>query len=125
MIKKEQTILFPRKTKTDFLRIRIPAKDTYRYLGGFCTWEELLKTEGIKLTDIVDGFSWDEERAGLFSYDNTEETVDIPIIVVKRSREETDEEYLERMKQDAVLKKSKEEREKLEYLRLKAKFEEK
>lgn len=46
-----------------------------------------------------------------------------PVIVVNRPRPETDDEYFARLKKQENINKQKEESERLEYLRLKAKFE--
>lgn len=46
-----------------------------------------------------------------------------PVLVVQSLRPETDEEYFQRMKNDEAAQKAKEEEERRQYLRLKAKFE--
>lgn len=47
----------------------------------------------------------------------------VPVITITRREEESDQDYFERMKKEEQYKKQVEEKERLEYLRLKAKFE--
>lgn len=114
MISKEQLLLFPKKIIEDQLAFTIPSKKIYA--DGICTWEELLKTSDILPSDIVQGLNWREDQSD-------SEGNDIPVVVVLRQREETDEEYLKRLKEKEEFKKSIEEYELREYERLKLKYE--
>jgi hypothetical protein len=118
MISEEQLFLFPKRNIEDSLRFRIPTGLTRKSMfgDGLCSWEELLKTEGPLPTDIVTGISWDEEE---YESDSGVSFV----VVVNRTREETDEEYLRRLQQNEEMKKHYEEREFRDYQRLKAKYE--
>jgi len=118
MINEEQLFLVPKKTIQDSLRFRIPTGLTRKGLfgDGLCSWEELLNVKGPLPTDIVTGISWDEEE-----YD--EDSGISLVLVVLRSREETDEEYLKRLKNEEDLEKMREENEWNQYKRLKAKYE--
>jgi len=95
----------------------------------FCTWEELIATKGLLPDDIIDEFKYDKiiktepGFACTDDPDNYPKTYYAPSVVVVRPRLENDEEYSNRMKRNEHSKKETEEREKLEYLRLKAKFE--
>lgn len=55
--------------------------------------------------------------------DSTPTTYYVPIIIVERYEEETDEEYSTRMKRDETNRINTDKNERLEYLRLKAKYE--
>ena len=114
MISEEQLFLKPKRFFEESLRFRIPITLIKKGIFGdnYCTWEELLKIEGPLPTDFIRGISWDEEL---------EE--DIAVLVVSRNREETDEEYLERLDSEAEFTKSAQDYEKREYQRLKAKYE--
>ena len=85
MISEEELFLFPKQTIIEQLAFFIKGKN----VDGFCTWEDLLKTEGLLPTDIVTGFSAREEESNDYEY--------IPCVVVNREREETDEEYQRRL----------------------------
>ena len=74
--------------------------------------------------DIIKEFRYSEKHEVPFgSMDDNEVTSYSPIVVVYRKMLETDEEFFTRMKQEETLKKQTDERERLEFLRLKAKFE--
>ena len=67
-----------------------------------------------------------EQKESGFGSMKSEDELDtylIPKITVIRQRPETDDEYFQRMKEEEDRVRIKEEGEKLEYLRLKAKFE--
>jgi hypothetical protein len=67
-----------------------------------------------------------EEKESGFGSMKMEDELDtfyIPTLEIVRKRPETDEEYLKRQQNEQQYKNTHEEREKLEYLRLKAKFE--
>jgi hypothetical protein len=118
MIPEEQLFLVPKQTKEDKLRFKIPTGLSKKsmFADGYCTWEELLNVKGPLPTDIIDGLSWDDEEYE----ENSGYTL---ILVVCRTREETDEEYLNRLKSEEDLEKMREENEWNQYKRLKAKYE--
>jgi len=118
MITEEQLFLFPKRNIEDSKRFRIPTGLSKKGLfgDGYCSWEELLHTEGLLPTDIVTGISWDDEESD-------EDSGVSLVLVVNRIREESDEEYLNRLKQHEDMKRNYEEREYRDYQRLKAKYE--
>jgi hypothetical protein len=74
--------------------------------------------------DIIKSFIYKEHSGPSFlSTDDGDVRSYSPVVVVERKVVETDEEYFARMKQEETLKKQTDERERLEFLRLKAKFE--
>ena len=92
----------------------------------FCTWEELISINGILPTDIVHEISYIEHDETLpFGMEPIDEEVTYytPSVIIIRPRPETDDEYLGRMKTEGAWEKTKEANERLEYLRLKAKYE--
>ena len=108
-------------------RLTFPIKQGKTYKPTeFCTWEELINTERLKPTDIIIDFFYKEEKENGFASMKTEdelETYYTPSVTVIRKRPENDEEYSQRMQLEASAKKQQEEKERLDYLRLKAKFE--
>jgi len=119
MITKEQLLIRPKIIIEDSLRFKIPTglselqselQDNY-----YCTWKELINAEGPLPTDIFSGISWDEDESDL-------DGNDVLVVVVKRKREETDEEYNARMEEIIEYRKSYEDGEKHDYERLKAKY---
>lgn len=119
MIAKEQLFLIPKQIVEDSIRFRIPTGLTRKndnFGDGYCSWEELLKVKGPLPTDIVIGISWDDDESD-------EDGGDILVLIVNRSREETDEEYLKRLVEREEMKKNYEKREYHDYVRLKAKYE--
>jgi len=93
------------------------------------TWENLLKTKDILPTDEIIKFvsirkvTPDIWGFGNMDMDESPEYIYAPGIMVKRRRIETDDEYVSRLKIGQTQKDRSEERDHLEYLRLKAKFE--
>lgn len=86
--------------------------------------KQLFETKGLLDTDRVIAFDWKEwDDVPFGSNDGEPKTYYSPCVVVLRKRPETDDEYFKRMKEETQRKKDVEERERLEYLRLKAKFE--
>jgi hypothetical protein len=102
--------------------IRIPVStETYKV---DIKWEDFLKAKNINPTDVVNGFVWKEENITTFGYDTEEpEPHQVPYILITRRRPENDDEYSARMKEKAQFDAATETRERLEYLRLKAKYE--
>lgn len=83
------------------------------------TWKELISTPGIETTDIVIGITYKPHPPDEI---NSEHRF-IPYVTVLRDVEETNNEFLKRMQEEENELKENEERDRLEYLRLKAKFE--
>jgi hypothetical protein len=108
-----------RKTIDEKIDIQIKPATDYR---ESILVSELLATKDILPTDTVIGIGYVEKEERSFGMDEPK-TFYTPILRVIRKRPETDEEYSKRMEQEAKTLKDVEEREKLEYLRLKAKFE--
>ena len=78
-------------------------------------------------TDIITGIAYDMSEGGGFggndSYDDNPTRRYAPVVIVTREVLETDEEYMERISIDERRKEEVENREYLEYLRLRAKYE--
>lgn len=85
------------------------------------TWKELISTPGIETTDIVIGITYKPFLSNV--NDETSSCNFIPCVTVYRDVEETDDEFLERIQEEENELKKADERDRLEYLRLKAKFE--
>jgi len=86
--------------------------------------KQLFETKGLLDTDRVIALDWKKwDTVPFGSYDGESVTYYSPCVVVLRKRPETDDEYFKRMKEETQRNKDIEERERLEYLRLKAKFE--
>lgn len=104
-------------------KIGINTVDTYK---KNITWKDVLETKGVLPDDIIDNIFYKEEReTGMFSLkmEDELEMLYIPTLEVIRKRPETDEEFLHRKQGEQKVKNDTEKRERLEYLRLKAKFE--
>lgn len=89
-------------------------------------WSELIATKDVLPTDIVSEVGYRKvKESGMFSMkmEDELETLDVATLVVIRNRPETDEEYFQRQQREETQRNQILEREKLEYLRLKAKFE--
>lgn len=113
-----------RRYVTEELRLRIGNKqETFPF---DLTWKMLVETEGVLPDDVFNQIVFiDEKESGAFGYKMPDEleTFTVPYLIVHRRRLETDDEYFKRMKYEEETRKRIEEKEKLEYLRLKAKFE--
>jgi len=111
-----------RKTIVELLDIRFDFESNHNYR---ITFDAIKKTQGILPDDEILSIA---VRSGfeppMFGND-PDETIHYcyPVFVVKRARPETDDEYLARMKKEELARKIQEEKDKLEYLRLKAIFE--
>ena len=120
--------MIPRETVNKKLTFGIKLGKEYKE-QPFCTWKQLTETKGLLPTDVIDEFTYVkeiEEFPGFGSMDDEEDypkTYYTPSVIVIRPRPENDEEYEKRMSRAEEIKKNTDEREKLEYLRLKAKFE--
>lgn len=91
-------------------------------------WKDLIAVKGLEPGDIIEDIRREREtrERGGWGFQEDESisyTAHNIAVVVKRWRDETDEEYLARMRRETTAKKIIDEREKLEFLRLKAKFE--
>ena len=73
--------------------------------------------------DDVIGLAVRTEKYTPYGFNDDERERTFVVVRVNRKRKETDEEYFARQKKEAKEKADFEEKEKLEYLRLKAKFE--
>lgn len=88
------------------------------------TWGDFLNSIALLPTDKIVQFKWKEDTyIPPFSMDDQEITNYTFCVVVSRTREETDEEYFNRLKKEEQQKAEFEKKERLEYLRLKAKFD--
>ncbi len=89
------------------------------------TFGEIKSVKDVLDSDIIYDISFKEEKSdgfGLMSEDDIR-TYYVPTLTVIRKRPENDKEYFDRMESMEQIKKFQEEKERLEYLRLKAKFE--
>lgn len=89
-------------------------------------WSELIETKNVLPTDIISevGYRTEKENGfGSMKMDDELEDIHIATLVVIRNRPETDDEFLKRQKEKNNFQHNIEEREKLEYLRLKAKYD--
>jgi len=116
-----------RETVNEKLIFNISPRKEHK-CSPFCTWGELIKTEGLLPRDIIHDMHWDETVAegpgwGMEDPDDYPKTFYAPSISIIRPRPENDKEFEQRMKLKAQFDKDKEEKERLEYLRLKAKYE--
>jgi hypothetical protein len=114
-----------RRIVNEKLNFQIKFGETYKP-SHFCTWGELIKTEGVLPTDFLDDLRYEETLESVFgnmSCEDERKTLYIPTVTVIRPRLENDDEYFKRMKEEADRDKQNEIREKNEYLRLKAKYE--
>lgn len=108
-----------RKIIEELVDIRIDFENQF---SDKITFGNIKKAKGISDSDEVFGVtvrsgfapSWGGEQDDYYRY---------PVIIVKNKRPETDDEYFTRLKKEEADKKVQEERDRLEYLRLKAKFE--
>lgn len=114
-----------RRTIDEVLTFQIPIDSVKTYKTDIF-WKDILNIKGLQETDKIIDLHWKEEKEsgfGSLAYEDELETYMIPEISISRKRQETDEEYLKRNREEADRIKRIEEKEKLEYLRLKAKFE--
>lgn len=118
----------PRKIIDEKLTFGIKPSKEYKE-NPFCRWKELLKIKGLLPDDVIHEFTYavtiqHEPEFGNIDYDEEyPKSYYTPSIIVIRPRPENDEEYSARMKDKVTIEMQKERHEKLEYLRLKAKFE--
>lgn len=84
---------------------------------------DIIVTKGILPGDILSNIYFEESEGKVWDDDTQGNSTYRLVMKVKRWSEETDEEYLTRMQNLEKQQRAVDEREKLEYLRLKAKFE--
>jgi hypothetical protein len=111
-----------RQTKYTSIRLFVK-RDKYK---TDILWKDLIKVEGVCPNDKITHLGWVEEKVTGFGggYDIDNEEIEyIFYITVTRSRLETDEEFAGRMQDEENRRKGQEEQERLEYLRLRAKYE--
>lgn len=114
-----------RITITDILKFPIGRGLRHEYREPFI-WKNILETEGVLSTDVLEELYYEDVKEngfGSMKMEDELETFKIPYVKVSRKRLENDTEYFNRMKQEADREKLIEKNEHLEYLRLKAKFE--
>ncbi len=88
------------------------------------TPELLIACKDFQPGDIIRDLKYaDITEVPFGSMEDNEVTSYAPIVVVERQMIETDDEFFERMKYEEEVKRRTDERERLEFLRLKAKFE--
>jgi len=93
------------------------------------TWGHLLNaSNSLSPNDVIVNIGWNEEKvsaSGFGSYEpeDGESYQQVLNLTVRRVREETDEEYVERLKREESEKKRKEINEYQTYLRLRGKYE--
>lgn len=110
------------------MRQKVPERRDIRLSGDYKkpTKEDIVKAiPEMSEDEYLVGFT---ERTGYHErWGGDRDDADIPYqyycFVVEKMRDETDEEFLKRMNKDEKAKQELEERDKIQYLRLKAKFE--
>lgn len=110
--------------KTVDEKISFTIKDAKEYKTDI-TFGELCAVKDVLPTDILNDISFKKEEGsgfGLMSEDDIRSYY-VPTLTIIRKRPETDDEFLKRKQDEETINRQKEEKEKLEYLRLKAKFE--
>lgn len=108
-----------RKTINEFVSININNGDFYK---KEITFGELKSLTNVLTTDIVHKIQYVEKEISTFGFDESR-THYTPTLVLIRKRPETDEEFFKRKQEEEIRNSQQLEKEKLEYLRLKAKFE--
>lgn len=109
-----------KKMIKETIKIPIPVAMTEEWEVDI-KWEELIGTKGILPNDIFLGYTWEYKEVA--SWCSDAKTYRAPYLVIRRERPETDDEYLLRLKSVERTLIEENEKEYLEYLRLKAKYE--
>lgn len=110
-----------RKTIHDNIYLRIPVQtDSYRVE---IPWSAVLKIEGILPTDTVCGIQWEKDDSPGFGGNDVPDPHYVPYLQVRRYRPETDKELEGRAIRESNETEMREERDRIEYIRLKAKFD--
>lgn len=110
--------------KTVDEKISFTIKESKEYKTDI-TFGELCAVKDVLPTDILNDISFKKEEGsgfGLMSEDDIRSYY-VPTLTVIRKRPETDDEFLKRKQDEENVNRQKDEKERLEYLRLKAKFE--
>ncbi len=113
-----------KNTIEELLEFRIPIDRVVTYKADIF-WRDILAVEGLEPSDKLVDLYWKEQIEsgfGSMKMEDELETYLIPMIRIRRNRPETDEEYSERFAEEEKRKKEIENKEWLEYLRLKGKF---
>jgi hypothetical protein len=108
----------------EHISVSIPVKEIKTYRVDIL-WSELIKTP-LMPDDILHDIHWVDVRESGFASMKMEdelETYRVPKVTVIRKRPETDDEYVQRLRKEELRKREEEDKERMEYLRLKAKFE--
>lgn len=109
-----------RRTINEIIDFQIKAASQFKQS---ITFGEICSIKDVLPTDIVRKIRFKEVDAINFSMSDVEDVVYQPILSIIRERPETDDEYLERKQKEEKVSRDKEEIERTEYLRLKAKFD--
>lgn len=115
-------IMEQRKTVDE--KISFTIKEAKEYKTEI-TFGELCAVKDVLPSDILNDISFKKEKGsgfGLMSEDDIRSYY-VPTLTVVRKRPETDDEFLKRKQEEESVNRQKDEKERLEYLRLKAKFE--
>lgn len=110
-----------KKIVNETIKVPIPVALTEEWEVDI-KWSELTAIQGVLANDVFLGHTW-EDREILGWRQSEPKTYRVPYLVLRREREETDDEFFSRLKEADKITKEKEDRERLEYLRLKAKYE--
>ncbi len=105
-------------------KISFKIKDAEEYKTHI-TFGELCAVKEVLPTDILNDISFKKEEGsgfGLMSEDDIKSYY-VPTLTIIRERPETDDEFLKRKQDEELINAQNTEKERLEYLRLKAKFE--
>jgi hypothetical protein len=110
-----------KKKVNETIKVSIPVALTEEWEVDI-KWSELIATQGVLENDVFLGHTWEDKE--IMGWCQSEpKTYRVPYLVLRREREETDDEFFLRLKEADKITKEKEDRERLEYLRLKAKYE--
>lgn len=111
-----------RKIIDELIDVRIEFENQFNLK---ITFKNIKEAKGIEDNDEVVGIDKRSGFAPAWGGDSADDQqyYCYPVIVVKRPRPETDEEYFKRKQKEENESRQKEEKERLDYLRLKAKFE--
>lgn len=114
-----------RKIVYDRLEVEIKHKDAFASYKRPVTWGEFTSAE-ILPDDIIVNWQWkhtETQSSWGGNYDDPPVKRVYLVVIIERAREQTDEEYLKDQQEKAKRARQEEEKERLEYLRLKAKYE--
>jgi hypothetical protein len=109
-----------KKVIAETIKLPIPVAMTEEWEVDI-KWEELIAIKDVLPNDVFLGHTWEYKEVAGFG--SEAKTYRVPFLVIRRQREETDDEYLLRLKGVEKILRQENEKEYLEYLRLKAKYE--